>query len=81
MKKEIFFAITLLILVYIFFILPTDNTDININGIKTLNTKDYVSLTNEEAEHIINFLTDYLVFSEEGRLDVEARGFSKHIHL
>ena len=81
MKKEIFFAITLLILVYIFFILPTDNTDININGIKTLNTKDYVSLTNEEAEHIINFLTDYLVFSEEGRLDVEDRGFPKQFYL
>lgn len=81
MKKGVFFAVILLALAGVLLLLPWNNTSADINETKILDKENYVSLTNEEAEYIINFLTDFLIFSKEDKLDIWDRGFPKQFYL
>ena len=67
----------LVIILVLIGILSSNCTFRNTTGIPT----DAIALTTEEAGYIMNFLTDFLVFSEEGKLGMPDRGFPKQFYL
>src|SRR3989338_4676375 len=67
----------LVIILVLISILSSNCTFRNTTGIPA----DTIVLTTEEADYIMNFLTDFLVFSEEGKLGMPDRGFPKQFYL